>query len=85
MVPGNIVANSYVATLPACQCEMSVCLEFLVLLLGKYEKTIPKYESLPESLAELIVNSISINSGYTSILREVAGSSLLDQVIVLQR
>lgn len=50
---------------------------------GKHEKTIPKYSALRESLADLIINSVSINSGYTSILKEVPGSNLMDQVIQL--
>ena len=50
---------------------------------GKHEKTIPKYSALQESLADLIINSVSINSGYTSILKEVPGSNLMDQVIQL--
>lgn len=47
---------------------------------GKHDKTIPKYSDIDPTIADLIVSSISINSGYTSILNEVAGTSLHDQV-----
>ena len=57
-----------------------VATKFALDIVGKHEKTIPKYTALRESLAELVTNSISINSGYTSILKEVPGSNLMDQV-----
>jgi len=49
-------------------------------VVGNHMKTIPKYSDLPPTTAELMVDCISINSGYTSILKEVPGSSLYDQV-----
>lgn len=52
----------------------------LYLLLGKLYKSIPNYAELNERLSELIVTSISINSGYTSMLKENPNSELKDQV-----
>ncbi|XP_067928988.1 plasma membrane calcium-transporting ATPase 2-like [Watersipora subatra] len=47
---------------------------------GKLEKTIPNYTDLPANIADLLVTSISINSGYTSILKEEPGNNLMQQV-----
>lgn len=47
---------------------------------GELRKTIPAYSEVNETIADLIVDSVSINSGYTSILKEVPGSNLRDQV-----
>ena len=44
------------------------------------EKTIPNYTDLPANIADLLVTSISINSGYTSILKEEPGNNLMQQV-----
>ena len=51
---------------------------------GTLHKHIPNYSELNERLADLIVHSISINSGYTSMLKDNPGSELKDQVINCQ-
>lgn len=54
-----------------------------LLFSGKHYKMVPKYHEVNQSMADLIVDSVSINSGYTSILKKVPGTNLLDQVHTL--
>ena len=49
-------------------------------MIGKLYKSIPNHSELDSTLADLIVNSISINSGYTSMIRQSPNSDLMDQV-----
>ena len=49
---------------------------------GELHKSIPAYSEFNSRLADLIINSVSINSGYTSILKENANTELMDQVRV---
>ncbi|XP_067932437.1 plasma membrane calcium-transporting ATPase 2-like [Watersipora subatra] len=49
-------------------------------LAGKLYKSIPKYDELEPMLADLIIYSISLNSGYTSRLRQGNNTELFDQL-----
>lgn len=51
-----------------------------VLLSGKLYKSVPQFTDLNEKLADLIIHAVSINSGYTSMLKAGENAHLMDQV-----